>query len=240
MVSQGAYMKALLGIASVVGLLAGGPAVAADMPLKAPAAPYYDWSGIYFGGSGGAGRLNTHWDFTAAGTFPSPNPTDDATWVGGGLAGIQWQTGSWVFGAEANWIATGLETEATCPNPTFHCVTRLRDYWTAGARVGYVMWNALWYATGGFAEGSIKTRAPNVATGVNLWTTSTNHPGWFIGAGSEFQLGSGFILGFEYDHVQFDTRTHNPVPALPGDVHTIKADVDSLRARLTYKFNVWR
>ena len=235
-------MRALLIGATVAAVLAVGPAVAADMPLKAaPPAAAYNWSGIYFGGTGGVGRLRTEWDYFNAGTFPSPNPTDDATWVGGGFVGIQWQTGNWVFGAEANWIATGLETSAACPNTVFNCVVNLNDYWTAGARVGYVMWNSLWYVTGGYAEGKIETSTPRRATGVNFDTSSERHPGWFIGAGAEFVVpNTGFIFGVEYDHVQFDTKTHNPTPFLASEVRNIRADVDTFRARLSYKFNLWR
>jgi outer membrane immunogenic protein len=235
-------MKWLLTSIVAVAALAVGPASAADMPLKAPPpAPMYNWSGFYFGGTGGVGVLRTEWDYFNAGVIPSPNPTDDATWVGGGFVGIQWQTGNWVFGAEANWIATGLETTASCPNPAFNCVVRLNDYWTAGARVGYVMWNALWYTTGGYAEGRLKTSTPLVATGVNFDTSSATHPGWFIGAGVEFVLGStGLIFGLEYDHVEFETKAHNPTPFATSQVRNINADIDTFRARLSYKFNWWR
>jgi outer membrane immunogenic protein len=239
-------MKAMFGSAALVALLAvgsavgTGPAVAADMPLKAAPAPaYYNWSGIYFGGTGGVGRLNTNWDFFNAGNSPFPNPTDDVNWVGGGFVGIQWQAGNWVFGAEGNWIATGLETSATCPNTAFHCLVKMNDYWTAGVRVGYVMWNALWYATGGYAEGRLESRGQSIATGVSVEVTKVTHPGWYIGAGSEFALGNtGLIFGVEYTHVQLDTKSHLTIPAI--DNRNVSGDIDTFRARLSYKFNWWR
>ena len=235
-------MKWVLTSIAAVAALATGPVNAADIPVKAPPpAAAYNWSGFYFGGTGGVGVLRTDWAFVNPAAFPSPNPTDDATWVGGGFVGIQWQTGNWVLGAEANWIATGLRTSAFCPNATFNCVVRLDDYWTAGPRVGYVMWNALWYATGGFAEGRVKTHTPAVATGVDFDASSVNQPGWFVGAGVEYVLGNtGLIFGLEYDHVGFDTKTHNPTPFASNEVRNIGADVDTFRARLSYKFNWWR
>lgn len=231
-------LAVVLAAGPAMATLIGGSVLAADMPLKAAPASVDSWSGIYFGGSGGVGRLRTDWDFLQ-GRDPTPNPTDDTNWVGGGLVGIQWQTGNWVFGAEANWIATGLETSATCPNPDFHCLARLNDYWTAGARVGYVIGNGLWYATGGYAQGRTKTFVRQVATGLNFEPTSVTDPGWFIGGGAEFMLSSsGLILGVEYDHVQFDTKTHHPF--VPADVRNVRPDVDTVRARLSYKFEWWR
>jgi opacity protein-like surface antigen len=46
----------LLGVAGLLALVAGGPAIAADIPVKAPIrapAASYSWTGFYFGGNVG-------------------------------------------------------------------------------------------------------------------------------------------------------------------------------------------
>jgi outer membrane immunogenic protein len=77
--------KILLGCAAIVALI-GTPALAADMPLKAPPppAPIASWTGCYVGGEvGGAWGDSQH-------SFSNGAPTDTAHptgVVGGGLLG---------------------------------------------------------------------------------------------------------------------------------------------------------
>ena len=75
-------------------------ALAADMPVKAPAykapiaAPYYDWSEFYVGGHVGYiwGRTRVEED----GVVTEPNASTDGV-IGGALAGYNWQNGPWVL-----------------------------------------------------------------------------------------------------------------------------------------------
>jgi opacity protein-like surface antigen len=58
--------KLLLGIAAIVALFTA-PALAADMPLKAPPAVVsaeYNWSGFYVGANAGWMESNFHWQYT--------------------------------------------------------------------------------------------------------------------------------------------------------------------------------
>src|SRR6266568_2531981 len=60
----------------------GSPAMAADMPLKAPhLRPAFDWSGFYIGGHTGYGRG------TASDSVPDPFPTGKA--LGSMFGGVQ-------------------------------------------------------------------------------------------------------------------------------------------------------
>jgi outer membrane immunogenic protein len=57
--------KLLLASTAVSGLALAGPALAADMPLKAPpiiAAPAFSWTGCYIGGNVGGARGQKEWD----------------------------------------------------------------------------------------------------------------------------------------------------------------------------------
>jgi outer membrane immunogenic protein len=230
-------MKTLLLSAVAVAAIAVGPAVAADMPLKAPAAaPYVDWTGIYFGGSVGVARGDMI-DFCKLSSCVSN--ADDTSWTGGGHVGIQWQTGQFVLGAEAKWIATDLNPFNTCPNPADRCTIHIDSYWTAGARLGYVMGNGLFYATGGFAQSKIDRDAVDKASGVVAETWSATHSGWFIGSGAEWRIaGTGWVLGLEYNHIQFGSKS--ATGSLPfSEVTTVKSNIDTLQARVSYLFNWW-
>jgi len=104
-------------VATALIALAPSIAVAADMPVKAPAAPApYNWTGCYVGLNGGAGASGSSFTSTVdpAGTH-LPTPADaaevandgtgsanDSNIIGGGQAGCNWQTGTLVFGLEGD------------------------------------------------------------------------------------------------------------------------------------------
>jgi hypothetical protein len=81
--------------------MVGGPAMAADMPIRPPAPPppvvYYDWTGAYIGFNVGG-----VW-YEVDRTFPSDplasisnHRTSDSDGILGFHAGTQWQWGAWV------------------------------------------------------------------------------------------------------------------------------------------------
>ena len=213
--------------------------MAADMPLKGPgAAPYISWTGIYIGGSAGAAVGNMR-DFCNTSASCVVN-ADDTSWIGGGHIGIQWQTGQFVLGAEAKWIATDLNPANSCPNANFTCSIHIDSYWTAGARLGYVFTpNSLIYATGGYAQSKIDRDGVSKATGVVVETWSATHSGWFIGTGAEFRVaGTGWVLGVEYNHIDFGSKTATGSPPL-SEITSVKATVDTFQARASYLFNWW-
>ncbi len=94
----------------------GAPALAADMPVKAPPPPpvaVYSWTGFYGGLSLGARSAENHWTTTgfgsiaiAAGVFPGSDANQSFDRVAariGGYTGYNWQVAStWVVGVEAD------------------------------------------------------------------------------------------------------------------------------------------
>jgi hypothetical protein len=118
LIEVGAILKAhLLASVAIVALAAAAPALAADLPLKAPtlvAAPW-SWSGFYIGGHGGYGW--GHDSFTNVndpffgGKFPSFTATgfDPKGYLGGFQAGANWQSGSIVAGLEADLSFTNIK-----------------------------------------------------------------------------------------------------------------------------------
>jgi outer membrane immunogenic protein len=99
--------KFLLGTAAVALVGMAAPALAADMPYKAPppapyVAPIYDWTGFYIGGNGGWGQSHSCVDFLdATGVAVAQGCGNRSGGLAGGQLGYRWQSGQWVFGLEA-------------------------------------------------------------------------------------------------------------------------------------------
>jgi outer membrane immunogenic protein len=238
---EGLPMKgSILGGLAVVAML-GGPALAADIPVKAPPmAVTFNWSGFYVGGTGGYNNGHLHWFYPNAGTYPAENPFEISGWNGGIFGGLQWQINRFVFGVEANGLWGDITGFSVCPNTIYRCQASVDDVWSVGGRVGYVWGGAsqyLSYITGGFASAQVKSPAFVIATGALFETGSARHDGWYIGSGFDFRLIGNWIAGFEFRHYQLDSRIHVVTPALSSDDRLIKPDWNSWLFRLSYKFD---
>src|ERR1700752_1388230 len=104
------------GVAGVLLRVSPPAARAADLPVKAPAAAPYRWAGCYLGLNGGGAPSGS--DFTSAvdnGTHLLQVNGDPATvsaagngsanasnFLGGGQAGCNWQSGTFVYGLEGD------------------------------------------------------------------------------------------------------------------------------------------
>src|SRR5579871_3026399 len=145
------------------------PAVAANLPLKAPPAPAPSiptWTGYYVGANAGFafGQNSTSCSFnpSIAGspcdgtTFPDLKPR-------GGLfgleAGANWQYQSWVVGLAADLSALDVHSSAYFPSvdsgKSNQVSTRFDWLGTTRGRVGYAVGQSLFYGTGGLAYGGV-------------------------------------------------------------------------------------
>ena len=160
----------LLAGVAVVALIAAGPALAADLPMKAPpavAAAVWSWSGFYIGVHGGYGwghdslsDLNDPFFF---GKFPNLTVTgfDPKGALGGLHAGANWQAGRLVGGLEGDLSFTDIKgSSLTVPAPVVSPnVITTGSFANSGAfdllgsargRLGYLVTpNVLLYGTGG-------------------------------------------------------------------------------------------
>jgi opacity protein-like surface antigen len=162
----------LLASAAVVAMIAAGPALAADLPLKAPppAVAAWSWSGFYIGGHGGYGW--GHDSFTDlndpffTGKFPGFAVTgfDPKDFLGGLQAGANWQSGKIVTGLEADLSFTNIKGSSTNTPTTTVGLFGITNSGTAAssaafdllgsgrARLGYLVTpGVLLYGTGGLA-----------------------------------------------------------------------------------------
>ena len=204
------------------------PAMAADLPVKAPppiAAPVYIWNGFYAGFNGGYswGRSSRELNFvTATGATiipPGGVVTTGGTELEGGLFGGQigynWQTANWVFGFETDiqWANqrgsrtfTGVIPLAGGGALTGAVVDqKLEWFGTFRGRGGFLVGqSALLYVTGGLAYGSVQTDialAGINAAGAGIAATASGsgtRVGWTLGTGLEWKFSPNWSAKVEY------------------------------------------
>ncbi len=217
-------MRTLLsGAVASVALLAG-PAIAADLPVKAPPIAHVapSWTGFYIGlnagGSFGSDTATQNATFTSTALGANEllsNTTQHAPkgWLAGGQLGYNWQvSSSYVLGLEADWQWTSQKaTSTSCAPPASvaffgagadgfgWCSTsqeKLTSLGTARARAGTLVSNSLWYVTGGFAWGTVKDNY-----GFNGFANPTIFPGAlqpgpFLPSGASFSATrTGWTVG---------------------------------------------
>jgi outer membrane immunogenic protein len=252
-------MKKLVLAASILAASAVS-AFAADMPAriaKAPVVPpvvTYDWSGIYFGGAVGGAWHDTAGNFYNAppGFFWSTS-NGDGSLIYGGFAGIQKQWGNFVLGIEGGYNAldngfnstAGGGFGAACGFPIGQsCESSINNIWYIGGRVGYAWNRFMVYGQGGYAQADIDTQGFFNPAGPGFAFANATHGGWYAGVGAEYAVLDYLILGIDYKHYEFDSKQHNCNLALvscvgPVNFRNVDADVDSVMARVSFKFNPW-
>src|ERR1700726_291670 len=169
--------KFWLGTVGLVALGVAAPASAADLAArpytKAPPpmiAAIYDWSGFYIGANGGWGSSHKCWDFLPVAGGVAPEGCHDATGgTAGGQIGYRWQTGTWVFGLEAqgNW-ADLKGSNVSLAFPAFSNQSRIDAFGLFTGQIGYAANNALFYLKGGAAVVSDRFRVRLAATQVEV------------------------------------------------------------------------
>jgi len=206
-------------------------ASAADLPRKAPPAPppppVYSWTGCYVGVNAGAAW--SHAEFTttldpgthfsvpanlaavgAAGT----GSASDTGFIGGGQAGCNWQTGSFVFGLEGdiNGLTPNAEvTGNSLPpiNARPGTVTNsVETSWlaTVRPRVGFAFDRSLIYVTGGVAFAHFKyteTYSEPTFPAFGTSEVSQTKTGWTIGGGWEYAFTNNWSAKAEYLYARF-------------------------------------
>ena len=237
----------LLGVVGAVAIGIAAPALAADLPAQSyskapvmiPAA--YDWSGVYVGINGGWGSERRCFDsITAAGTFIAADGCHNTTGgVAGGQIGYRWQSGSLVFGMEAQGDWANLRgTNISILNPANTNRSRMDAFGLLTGQVGYAWNTALLYLKGGGAV--IADRNDVLSNGVVVATSSgDNRWGGAVGAGVEFSFAPNWSAALEYDHLFIaNNNTNFTVPPLstPFGSDRIHGDTDLVTVRVNYRW----
>jgi outer membrane immunogenic protein len=228
--------KLLLGTVGLVALGMAAPAVAADLPVKAPTvvAAVNDWSGFYIGANGGYGTSKKEWDSIGFGDEASHNATGG---VAGGQIGYRWQTSGWVFGIEAqgNWADLKGSSLSRVDGAGVDN-SKIGGFGLFTGQIGYTWNNVLWYVKGGASATSDKYFG--LSSGVVVDAANETRFGAVVGTGLEFGFSPNWSLGFEYNHV-FNGDLNLAFTAADGTAtrtERIQQDVDLFTVRVNYRW----
>src|SRR6188474_3059276 len=214
---------------------ATAPALAADLPYKAPPPapvmiPVVNWTGFYIGINGGyswgkAGReLSFFNPLTGIQIIPpvGSGDTSDSNLNGGlfgGQLGYNWQSGNWVFGFEtdAQWTGQRGTASRLCgllATAASACLPGV-SLGTFRGRAGVLVTpSTLLYMTGGAAYGSLNTDITVTSItplGLPVSVTRSGESskfGWTIGGGIESKLsmfGNNWSGKLEYLYMDLGT-----------------------------------
>jgi outer membrane immunogenic protein len=216
-------MKYLFGSAIAVAALGfSAAASAADMPvyLKAPpAAPAWDWTGMYLGYNVGYGwGKKDLYDI-----YPTPDGSSDGNpTLHGALGGLQGG-----YRKQFNWAVIGIQADYSWSGvgSHFNCflfgdqVCDAKTQWFAsltGSLGVLVTPQALLYVKGGGA--AVRDQFSDMATttaslggipsnpGV-IFSADQTRLGWTLGAGFEYAITHNWSIFAEYDYMNFGSQT---------------------------------
>jgi outer membrane immunogenic protein len=226
--------KIALAVAALA--VSGAAGHAADLAVKAPVytkAPVFlpfNWTGFYIGGQGGFawGKSEQYNPFGAStGLF------DTRGGFGGGTIGYNWQVTNWVLGLEADFSGSDIKG-TTSSTPTWGCVvpggcvSEVKWFGTARARLGYAYDTWLFYGTGGAAFGRVHTFIVN-APGFD---GTNDRTGWTAGAGIEHAFTPHWSAKLEYLHVDLGSNFQWE----SFDPGLSRARFDLIRGGINYRF----
>jgi outer membrane immunogenic protein len=229
-------MKKLLVASIAAAALYSAPALAADIPVKAPMAAPFNWTGFYFGGEAGGGWGREHWLDNSGGVSPRENFHPDGG-IFGGQAGYRWMAGPMVLGIEGT--GAWADLKGTSNNTPITETLKVRALYTGTAQVGFAQGPWLAYVKGGWAGASTNLFFSN--PGFPITATNKQDPhGGVIGGGVDYAASPNWIFGVEYDHFDLGLRNFT-APVSNGGVPLITTNVSRLTieqvvARLSYKY----
>jgi outer membrane immunogenic protein len=210
------------------------------------------WGGFYVGGQLGGAWSDTDWRYDNHNWFNTIGTAlvgtnfdiDGSGIIGGGQAGFNYQTGSWVIGVEGS--VSGADLDGSNRSPFFPTSdsysTDIDLLTTVTGRIGYAQDKWLAYAKGGWAGANVELTLFDHGTPVHA-SSSDWANGWTVGGGAEYAICKSLSLGVEYDYARLDKdRWKISCPTCPsgvgGGVPVVDGDIEvqSVTARLNYRF----
>jgi outer membrane immunogenic protein len=230
-------------LAVLASLPAALPALAADMSPVAPRAAVssyipaqFFWTGFYIGaGIGGAWTSASFTDpFAPATASLSANG-----FLVSGISGINYQFGSVVLGAEADFTGTWAKGSVI---DAFNNSLTTSVFWTASitGRFGVAFDRLLVYGKGGAAfdydRDTVMIPVGTTAAG------SLYRVGWTVGGGAEYAVTDHWTARLEYDYLRFPTKalSFQGTATVPPNVgfasSTVGLSISEIKLIMAYKF----
>ncbi len=217
-------------------LVLDGPALAADMPLKAPhIQSVFDWTGIYVGAHTGYSRGSSN----AVLSDPASTATGNSFsgMIGGVQAGYNVRLPSgMLLGVEADIAFPNYLTSNSVVSSLATARSAVTEQWdyvaTARGRVGYATGPWLAYATGGLAwAGERFLNSPAIGSEEKILNTRL---GWAAGGGVEYAFAPHWSARLEYLYSRFE-RADIRFPS--ATQYTSTLDFQALRLGLNRKID---
>jgi len=228
-------------------MLIGAPAMAADMPVKAPPlAPQvaaFSWTGCYIGGNVGGARVKRELHDTLTGA--EWGRTGDGVFMAGGQVGCNYQFNSFVIGGEwdADWLGNkdADGNNIAFAGNTYRANANSRWTSTLAARFGFAVNQALFYGKAGVGwVGVGDITITNVNTGASFVANGRSASGPMFGAGIEYAFNYNWSIKGEFDNIRLSDRSFTVpgvvLPALAGDTFTSHRNVQEFKFGLNYRF----
>jgi len=232
------------------------PAMAADMPLKAPrpVAPVYNWTGCYLEAGGGYGMFNQENTLESdPGRVPATGRVTGGGrgWFGTVGGGCDYQIAErWVIGAFADFDFSDIHGHlAGLDILGLTGTEKERSAWALGGRIGYLINpTLLTYFGGGFTQARFSNTelapfVPGTVLVTPLHLQGHTFDGWFLASGFEYNLGwiPGLFWKTEYRFAQYD-HEFLPVIVDATGVHRgfgldSQKFVQTVRTELVWRFN---
>jgi outer membrane immunogenic protein len=244
-------MRTLWSTGVALATFLGGPALAADMPVRPPVAapvyrpalaPVYTWTGCYVGVQGGWAFGHSRHDSTAATAITHEFSIDGG--LAGGTLGCNYQIGLFVVGVEGDYSWVGKKGEGNDHLPPFSATaishTRESALWTARIRLGFApddRW--LVYVTGGYAGATVEARVVDTPLGIDF-SESKTRSGWTAGLGVEWVFWGNWSAKAEYLYVGLNNASYFDGAPIGIAARSNVLVVDNvIRAGINYRFGPW-
>lgn len=236
-------IKSLLRLSLAAAALASVSTAALSADLEPPPEirpAYYDWTGPYVGAFAGGLFIDSHYDArefcNPPGSCDRDPELDGASFIGGVLAGWNYDAGGWVFGVEGDW-GWGSSPSAENDDPLEMTKLNVDSLATLRARAGFLSGDStLIYVTGGAAFAD--TKFEGEITPVGEWADDSQWlTGWTIGGGIEHAFTEGFHGRLEYLYIDLPDETYTiSAGGVGGDVDVQFDSIHMFRAALSYNF----
>ena len=171
-------------------------------------APYFGYETASLNGSGSVGL------------------GDPSGWRIGAELDYDYQFGHVVAGVAAEAFYTWYDSNGSGPQNALS--TRMHDYETVRARLGYAFDRWLVFGAGGVAFGDLEVA--NSATGISDRQTLV---GWTAGGGVEWMWNNNLALRGEVDHMDFGSAQF---ASLPSPNNTVGAKLDLFKIDFVSRF----
>ena len=255
MLSRSLLSAAAVAALSVSALAADLPSRVAPPPLYIPPADF-SWTGVYLGATAGFAESFVNFNDLAGGFlgYPGLANSQSGGFAGGGMLGVNFQAGNFVYGLETdiNWLSN--RTNYVDPNGAINNffpseTNRLNYLGTVRGRLGLAIDRTLIYFTAGLAYADVKNTIQynsNFFSTFNTpyFNTNPTSVGWVVGSGVEYGLLPNWTIKGEALYANLSNANARWVspgsPTFPaGATYNARFNnsVAVIRAGVNYKLN---